>query len=539
MDIAVRDRTAEAAADQRRPHDDFYKYLELVNNCDEDDPLLSETPLGQCLDRIQLARVPPGQLIQLNQALNVEQLIPTKNGLARDYRGLAELMGFSLIELEARFKRSHNPAKCLIEAFADKCRHERSREVTVNDLIKLIETIERFDIIDDFLPTLIELAVQERQLLARLGGTNATNHDDENKLKLKQPQQQITFAQSNRQTTTHHDQLDRAAKYDAFVCFANEDEDYASELILSLERHNKRVVTMEHLLPGQFEYDALVQLIATECRKVIIILTPNFLLSRECEFQTKFANEIAIKSGWFPKIIPVLCEPIDDARLPPLIRVISKIDMTNSRANNHDWQLRKLLGSLEYNSGLQESYTGVRAGMLYEPPGDRFRQQQQQQQQQQRFSYVKNAHGDQRPGQTSNFSGNHLTAEPIVDLAYSQSSDSAMNLSCQLSIMTASNDDQQSELELAQRRQHTPDDESQDARRQTPQSRLSTPSPSSNTNHRQPPQSSCSSPANQLNPLNWYKSFKRKVLPKSPCESIVPSTSSRAKLIQEPPDDRS
>jgi hypothetical protein len=112
------------------------------------------------------------------------------------------------------------------------------------------------------------------------------------------------------------------------------------------------------------------------------------------------------------------------------------------------------------------------------------------------------------------------SAEPIIDLAYSQTSDSALNLSCQLSIMT-SNDDQD--------RQPTPGCSS----------RLSTPSPSNFNhfqNHLSSPSVSSTNQSNKLNPLNW---FKRKVSPKSPCESMSPSTSSRAQLLQEPGEERS
>uniref|UniRef100_A0A6G1S6Y3 Myeloid differentiation primary response protein MyD88 n=1 Tax=Aceria tosichella TaxID=561515 RepID=A0A6G1S6Y3_9ACAR len=499
--------------------EDFYKYLELVNNCNENDPLLSETPLGHHLDLIPLVRVQPSQLIQLNQALNVEQLIPTRNGLARDYRGLAELMDFSL-ELEARFKRANDPASCLLEAYKIKYRKQHSREATLNDLLKLLETLERFDIIDDLLPTLIDLA-QKQQVQyhhhQELGVARQTETNHDNNIRLKQlPPPPATIAQLTQNTLQQQPQQQQPY-YDAFVCFADEDRDHAANLINLLEHHNKRVITMDHLLPGRFEYDALVQTIATQCRKVIILITPSFLLSRACEYQLKFANEIAIKLGAFPKIIPVVCEPVDDTQLPPLILGVSKIYLTGG--DDQEWKLQKLLRSLECNpSGV---VAGAASGaMMHYQPGDRFNNHfvatpiSRTNQPATTLTIV----GDHRADSSNHIAiNNSNSTEPIIDVAYSQSSDSALNLSSQFSIMTSSDD-----------QQHRP-----------PPRSISPSANSTSTNHNNerthsPSSSTSTTSSNQLNPLNWYKSFKRKVLPtKSPCESIVPSTSSRAKLLEE------
>lgn len=81
--------------------EDYSQYLELINNCDPEDPLISSTKLGARLAQIPLHSVDPAEFSNL-QALNLRQLVPTENGLARDYRGLAELMGFSPVEVETR-----------------------------------------------------------------------------------------------------------------------------------------------------------------------------------------------------------------------------------------------------------------------------------------------------------------------------------------------------------------------------------------------------------------------------------------------------
>lgn len=317
---------------------DFKQYLQYINNCDRGQPLISETGLGYHLDMIPLDRVQPSHFTRLKE-LNKEQLITTRQGLARDYRGLAELMGFSNLDIETHFRKSINPTKSVIEAFIYKNHDNRGDQPTsLNDLIKMIERIERYDVVDDLIPELIKIAAQ----------CSPSNLFDERYIPIDSSKLPIdsdpdTLVSSTRLLTIDDTRQPFEACYDAFVCYAPEDHGHAESLISYLEQRGKTVATASDLLPGNFEHDSLVQLIDTRCRKVIIILTPNFLRSKECEFQTKFASEIGIKAG-LPKIIPVLCEACNDSSLPPLIKVISKIDLTNPQSRT--WQLSKLLGSL-------------------------------------------------------------------------------------------------------------------------------------------------------------------------------------------------
>lgn len=318
--------------------EDYSQYLKLINNCDPEDPLISSTRLGERLAQIPLLSVDPVELSNL-QALNLRQLVPTENGLARDYRGLAELMGFSPVEVETRFKRSYNPIRSLIDASVNRDLNIKSNLETpsVNTLLKMLEKIERFDVIDDLLPSLVKLA----QNCSSIEIMKADRLRLERRL-LEDPTSgnfdKLTIGDTNQNS---------AILYDAFICFAPDDFKYAEELICFLEERNKRVAIAEDLLPGRFEHDALMRLIESRCRKVIVLLTPNFLSSRECEFRSKFASELAIRSGSH-NIIPVICEHCEDSLLPSMIKVLSKIDMTN--INYRRWSLNKLICALEVDS---------------------------------------------------------------------------------------------------------------------------------------------------------------------------------------------
>lgn len=426
--------------------DDYSHFLGRINNCNPEDLLLSRTNLGKQLDKILLYHINPTDLITWTQALNLEQLISREDGLARDYRGLAQLMGFSAIELES-FKKSHNPTKKLIDTFIT-----RNENKTVNDLLKLIEALERFDVIDDFLPNLVQMAnsksAQENKMML-LSSANriASQQQQHDTIALsthaQQHRPQNGYSNGSVDTLsrlTIDDNLSTTNSkiiYDAFVCFAPEDYQYAQDLISFFEEHGKRVATADDLLPGQFEFDALAQLIDLRCRKVIIILTPNFSRSKECEFQTKYASEIAIKAG-YPKIIPVLYEACDQTNLPPMIGVMSKIDMTTrSRMPNLNWPLNKLLRSLDFdinsvsqqNDRFLKGFNNVKPQQYSQASSIQIGPQSQPQHQAQQPALLAPQDGSQTMANPNGRWSPSLESirDPIVELSYSQSSGSMMS----------------------------------------------------------------------------------------------------------------
>lgn len=337
-------------------NENFAEYLKLINNCNPNDPLISETILGKFLDRIPLSYISLSMLTESTQALDVEQLIPTENGLARDYRGLAEVMGFSTIEIKTKFEHlQFDRTKRLINLFKSKNLTNTATEqntnrdfikdyVSITDLLKMIERIERFDVIDDLLPTLIEIARQQQQhgVIEKhtVSGDDVelyntrNNHDSHTNVLDKNFLNQLTF----------DDTPEITISYDAFVCYAPEDLHYAQELISLLEDNGKRVATADDLLPGHFEHDALIRLINSRCRNFIAILTNNTAHSDECILQTKFASG-KLTMGRF---LPVLFETTDC--LPSVMQILTKIDLTSADPIRRDWQIKKLVKSLTHSS---------------------------------------------------------------------------------------------------------------------------------------------------------------------------------------------
>lgn len=87
------------------------------------------------------------------------------------------------------------------------------------------------------------------------------------------------------------------------------------------------------------EYDYFTRIIQDKCRRVLIILSPDFLKCPECEFQARFAAGLAIEQR-SRKLIPIIYK---SCNLPPIIRMLTKIDL--SRAFS-PWAWNRLINSI-------------------------------------------------------------------------------------------------------------------------------------------------------------------------------------------------
>lgn len=274
----------------------------------------------------------------LSKYLNPEQVITTCNGRARDYRGIAELMGFSYSEVR-NHQRSTDPTRSLLEAFETMSTKDNAH--TFAKLITMLEEIERYDIIDDVTPSLKTDAVQfiERFQQSQCNGASG----------------QGTF---NRSTTFNfpiesprHLTVDDAlnpnvlSTYDAYVCYADADYQFVNFLSEYLESEQvglKLFIRDRDLLLGTMEYDAFIQLIMSRCNRMLIIMTPEFFESHECELQTKFAASMA-PGMQTRKLIPIIYKR---CVLPPIIKFLTKIDLSQG-TKTPGWTWRKLVVSIK------------------------------------------------------------------------------------------------------------------------------------------------------------------------------------------------
>lgn len=95
------------------------------------------------------------------------------------------------------------------------------------------------------------------------------------------------------------------------------------------------------LLGGNWAYETFAKLIETQCHRMIIVLSPEFLLCPDCKFQSQFATGLAIEQC-SRKLIPIIYK---QCNLPSMIRLLSKIDMSNGQTLP-EWSLNRLVKSI-------------------------------------------------------------------------------------------------------------------------------------------------------------------------------------------------
>ncbi|XP_048237844.1 uncharacterized protein LOC124152912 [Haliotis rufescens] len=120
---------------------------------------------------------------------------------------------------------------------------------------------------------------------------------------------------SNRKILSTDDDGTTRAMYDAYINCAEKDILLAKEMLNTLESspHNLRLFLPERqLMPGGCKYEDIADVLEDRCRrKVVIILTRNYVDSEACQFVTNFSR--ALDPGAREKqIIPIVYEDIDE-----------------------------------------------------------------------------------------------------------------------------------------------------------------------------------------------------------------------------------
>lgn len=252
----------------------------------------------------------------ISTLLNPPKVIPSENGLPRDWRGLAHLsnLGGEVMPMLA----VHPDATTYILTLWQ----TKKKDVTIKDLQAILEELDRWDILDDT-SELFERDAEkylEEVESSRTSANEIVNEIDENLLTrddvLRVPQG-----------------LDNQ-NYDAFLLYADEDVNYASEMMNKLENeHNLKLCIKDRdLIAGiTFEHVAVMRLISERCNRLVMIVTSNFLRSTANTFFLNYAQALSIDKCQ-RKIIPCLYEK---CQLPPQLNYVSVVDY--NRAGLYDF----------------------------------------------------------------------------------------------------------------------------------------------------------------------------------------------------------
>ncbi|CAL1287466.1 unnamed protein product [Larinioides sclopetarius] len=261
----------------------------------------------------------------LGKLLNPEKKILSSDNYARDYRGLAEQMQFGFDDIR-NFQRREDPTMKILEEWTVQ------PTATIGKLIQFLENMGRHDVIQDLQPRFENDAKVYLQQIEK---------SRESPLQVPEvtscPSQSYQMNELN--ILTREDAFTgEPTYYDAYISYADEDIQFVYNLVQYLESNGFKVfIRTRDLLAGHSEYETNMQLIQERCKRVLIVLTPNFINCPACEVQASFAASLGYTEKC-RKIVPILLKPCN---IPTPLRFVSKIDFTKPGIQDWIWDTLK------------------------------------------------------------------------------------------------------------------------------------------------------------------------------------------------------
>ncbi|KAG9283297.1 myeloid differentiation primary response protein MyD88 [Astyanax mexicanus] len=263
----------------------------------------SPCPASIDYDAIPAIALNYGVRKRLGQYLN-----PT-NTVASDWTDLAERMDFTYLEIR-NYERRENPTQTLLEEW------QTRPEATVGKLLTFLEEAERKDIITDL-----------------------KRHIDENCRKYLQKPVQVPVVDSGHQDRgitvldSHMPEM-----FDAFICYCKSDIQFVHELIRQLEQtdHNLKLCVFDRdVLPGTCVWSITSELIENRCKRMVVVISDDYLDSDACDFQTKFALSLC-PGARSKRLIPVVYKPMKRP-FPSILRFLTVCDYTRPCTQSWFW----------------------------------------------------------------------------------------------------------------------------------------------------------------------------------------------------------
>ncbi|XP_056660183.1 myeloid differentiation primary response protein MyD88 [Monodelphis domestica] len=244
--------------------------------------------------------------------------------VAAYWPALAEELGFQYLEI-VNLQAERDPTGRLLEAW------QRREHATVGRLLQLLAKLERFDVLNDLRPSIDEDC--QKYLKKK--------EQEEAEKPLQVPNVDSSIAQTAELAgiTTLDDPLGQMPEiFDAFICYCPSDIQFVQEMIQHLEQSDCRLklcVFDRDVLPGTCVWSITSELIEKRCRRMVVVVSDEYLQSNECDFQTKFA--LSLGPGTRQKrLIPVKYKEMKK-EFPSILRFITICDYTNPCTKSWFW----------------------------------------------------------------------------------------------------------------------------------------------------------------------------------------------------------
>nr|XP_045624951.1 myeloid differentiation primary response protein MyD88-like [Procambarus clarkii] len=270
--------------------------------------------------------------------LDSRKILLVSRGVHRDWRGLAEQASLDVSSISCWGKIS--PTEHCLHIWGQK-------GGTVMQLWTFLESMDRFDVIDD---TLEMIYSDYDKCMSQGGGALAALPPP-----LEQLVTDVSTYDRNILTVDDHRNLSMGLGlqyYAALVLFADEDIDFVQEMVEKLEgEYGLKLCLKDRDLVGglQFESDSIVRLIIERCTRVIVVLSPEFLASSANNFFILFAHALSVDQRR-RIVIPCLHKPCTK---PAIINFCHSLDYYRAKGYWNYWE--KLRDSLIYQPQISSS----------------------------------------------------------------------------------------------------------------------------------------------------------------------------------------
>ncbi|XP_060717832.1 myeloid differentiation primary response protein MyD88 [Tachysurus vachellii] len=235
------------------------------------------------------------------------------NTVAADWTDIAEKMDFSYLEIK-NYETLENPTKKLLETW-------QTREgATVGKLVSILEQAERKDIISD-LQTLIDEDCR-------------TYAERQKELPVQVPE--VDSRDQYRGITVNDGHVPEM--FDAFICYCQSDFQFVHEMIRQLEQtdYNLKLCVFDRdVLPGTCVWTITSELIEMRCKRMVVVISDDYLDSDACDFQTKFALSLC-PGARTKRLIPVVYKQMKRP-FPSILRFLTVCDYTRPSTQSWFW----------------------------------------------------------------------------------------------------------------------------------------------------------------------------------------------------------
>ncbi|XP_020016544.2 myeloid differentiation primary response protein MyD88 isoform X1 [Castor canadensis] len=278
---------------------------------------------GSALPALSKSSLPLAALnVRVRRRLSL--FLNVRTQVAADWTALAEEMNFEYLEIK-QLETRPDPTGCLLDAW------QMCPGASVGRLLELLAKLGRDDVLLELGPSIEEDC--QKYILKQ------QQQESEKPLQVARVESTVPQTMELAGITTHDDPLGQVPeRFDAFICYCPSDIQFVQEMIQQLERTDYRLklcVSDRDVLPGTCVWSIASELIEKRCRRMVVVVSDDYLQSKECDFQTKFA--LSLSPGAHQKrLIPIKYKAMKK-EFPSILRFITVCDYTNPCTKGWFW----------------------------------------------------------------------------------------------------------------------------------------------------------------------------------------------------------